>query len=273
MSFFKKFIQKTFLPTKSIEETKNTLDSYVESCFSFDFQELGDERNWNQIPEAIAIAEAGNTGSIAKAIELAEALQEKLIDFDFSYSWLGNLYLMQERYDDALNVVTKGLNLAKSKYELCDQMAMIYFKQGKISEATKWWIICTVIQVKSKKFGIQNWVYLSEIADALELSEASLKLKQYSDDTQLSGNAKNHLNFITIRNGTESMKVAINLLVSKYLSPQQELIELCKDGLLCDSCSTRFTIDEVIKPSSRDGKHVVFTCPKCQVNCFYNTNP
>lgn len=240
-------------------------NDYIDSCFHFEFQELDDDRNALQIPEAKDIIDAGNMGRTNEAIQLAEAFKKKCPDYSFSYYWLGSLYLRQKRYDDAQNVVLEGINLAKSKSDLCNQMAEISLEIGDISEANKWWIRCTLLEIKKNNFGVVNFVYLSEIADALGLFNASRKLQSYADETGLESNAVRDLHNLTRLKGTESMKKAINILVSEYLRPSPELVTLAKEGIYCDLCKTRFTIDELSKPSIVENKYILFKCPKCKV--------
>lgn len=264
----------------TIKTIDQTGDAYIDSCFRFDFQQYKEDRDWSQIPEAIAIARAGNAGETEEGIRLAKELRNKYLDFDFCYSWLGNLYLRLNSYGEAYNAVSEGLRLARSKYSLCRTMGMIHLKVGELPEAVKWWIRSLVIRICAHKLNdVEILIYLSYVAEALGLDTECSILRRRADDInsggiRLSSQKANELYAWTRQWSSSSMKQAITLLVHEYITPEvdrklKELRKIAPNGVFCQDCKQRYKIEECKSPDI-DGEMIIFGCPKCRINIMYN---
>jgi tetratricopeptide (TPR) repeat protein len=212
------------LQPHALKTIAKTGDKYVDDCFHIGFQEFDEPRRWNEIPEAQAITGPGNAGRLEEALRLAKALQNKYPDFYYSYYWFAVLYRKQARYDSARSALTQGLEVCKSKYKLCQMMGDTEWETGNLPEAVKWWIKNIVIQVSVHNLDdYVSFLHLSYVAEQLGLPVASSRLRQYVDrirygEIRLNPDAANKLYTGTRRQGTESMKRAIDLLDREYLS-------------------------------------------------------
>ncbi len=209
---------------KSLKPVSRTGDAYVDACFHIEFQEFDDGRDWFEMPEAKAMTEAGNAGRVEEAIRHAEVLRDKYPDFYFSYHWFAVLYRKQGRYDDARKALGDGLRLSKSKYYLCQMYGDTEWELDNLPEAVKWWIKSIVVQVSTENLDdFVSFLHLSYVAEQLGLGSACSRLRQFVDririgQIRLNGDAANKLYAATRRQGTESMKRAIDLLDREYFS-------------------------------------------------------
>lgn len=209
------------LPTKKIAKTG---DPYVDECFEIGSDELYEDRDWFNMPEAKAIPEAANAGQIEEALRLAEELRRKHPDFDFGYYWFAVLYQKQRRYEDARKYLMEGLHSAKSKQGLYTAMGEMEWELQHVSEAVKWWIKSVAVQVGSQyATDYVAFLHLSYVAEALGVQAACLQLRAWVDrirtgQIRLTGQAANEFYLATNRQGTTSMRYAIELLYKQYLS-------------------------------------------------------
>jgi len=209
------------LPAKRIAKVG---DAYVDECFQVDSDELYEDRDWVNIPEAKAIAEAGNAGQIEEALRLAEELRRKHPDFGFGYYWFARLYRKQRRYDDARTYLMEGLRSAKSKQILYAEMGEIEWELQHLSEAVKWWIRSAVVQVGSQyATHYVPFLHLSYVAEALGIPAACSQMRVWVDriaggQIELTAQAANAFYLAGDGQGTTSMRHAIELLYKHYLS-------------------------------------------------------
>jgi HEAT repeat protein len=209
------------LPMKRIAQTG---DPYVDDCFRMDFDELYDERDWFEMPEAKAVPDAANSGRADDALGLAQELVRKHPDFYFGYYWLAVLHRKQKRYDDARQSLLDGLRSARSKQSLCTGMGEMEWERRNLPEAVKWWIKSVAVQVGSQYVtDYPAFLQLSYVAEALGLGDACSKLRSWVDrlragGVRLNAEAANPLYLATSRQGTRAMRVAVELLEKQYLS-------------------------------------------------------
>jgi hypothetical protein len=271
MGWFKKF----FLNKKTnatAPEKQN--ESYLESCFKIDFEELPDDRDWGMIPEAIAIRDAGNRGRTDEAIRLALKMRNKMPDFDFPYNWLGRLYCDKENTGKAREIVLKGLKQARTKVLLCNRMGMIYLEEQNILEAVKWLIKSAVLQLHSSNYLTETWPYLIVAANALGLEQASRKFRQLSRELILTGRPAAIIRSqIGFSQEKEKIAKAIASLGDSNLwnnvySPR--LKELAQNGVYCNSCNRRYKLEECINPPEIcEGNSIIFKCPTCRIEILF----
>lgn len=172
---------------QSSHSEPDSLSSYATSCIEVVLEELDDDRDWSNMPDALAIIEAGNSGRTEEAIRLANGLREKTPDFDFSYNWLANLHLSQHDPDSAFNVIEDGLVRAKSKILLCIRMGDVYLAKSNIMEAAKWWIRSAILQDRFDRFKAEMWPYLAVVADAAGFVDVVTLCEKQSAGLRLSG--------------------------------------------------------------------------------------
>jgi tetratricopeptide (TPR) repeat protein len=253
MSFWKKLFGK--VGKRKGQNIRNDTDkklnvemepdmAFVDDCFRMDFQEIYDDRRWETIPEAKAIPQAANTGNIPKALEHASELQAKYPDFFFSYFWMNHLYLRQKRFEEAREVLIKGLSVAKGKSALCDAMGDTEWELGNLMEAVKWWIKSVFICFKTKTFDDPGpFLYLSYIATELGLGKVGVSMTQITDSIRslsvsLSTNATNKLrSAINSQSGKSlhSLRLAFEQLSREFLKQEQPKPAISQ--LQCESCS------------------------------------
>ncbi|NLI19946.1 MAG: molecular chaperone DnaK [Clostridiales bacterium] len=213
------------LPIKKIAMTG---DPYVDNCFQIDFDEFYEERDWFNIPEAKAIADAGNAGLIGEALRLAADFRQEYPDFYFCYYWFAILYRKQKRYDDARKSLMEGLHFAKSKESLCAKMGDVEWEVHDLHEAVKWWIKSIVVQLGSQYATDDDaFLYLSYVAETLGMIGVCLKLRSWVDrlrfgQIRLNAQSANDIYLATSRQETSAMRLAIELLDIYYLNEQKE---------------------------------------------------
>jgi tetratricopeptide (TPR) repeat protein len=189
-----------------------------------DFDELYDERDWFEMPEAKAVPDAANSGRADEALGLAQELVRKHPDFYFGYYWLAVLHRKQKRYDDARQSLLDGLRSARSKQSLCTGMGEMEWERRNLPEAVKWWIKSVAVQVGSQyATDYVPFLQLSYVAEALGLGDACSELRSWVDrlragGVRLNAEAANPLYLATSRQGTRAMRVAVELLEKQYLS-------------------------------------------------------
>lgn len=272
-----------------IRTIDRTGDAFIDSCFHFDFIVLDEVRDWSQIPEAAALVKkanesifSGHPGKVKEAIILAEELRKKYPDFDFCYAWLGELYLHLNSYGEAQKAVADGLRLARSKDHLCEKMAMIHLKVCELDEAVKWWIRALVIEISARKQNnIETLLYLSYVAEALELDIECQALRNEVDRISTSGfrlasDIVQNLSALSQASGSPSLKRAIALFVREYISVEsdrrlEELRRAAPKGIYCKDCNTRYSVEQITwhdigGPGSRS---IFYRCPTCQCNLAY----
>jgi HEAT repeat protein len=213
------------LPLKKVAKTG---DPYIDDCFTIDFEEMVEDRDWFKISEAKAIPDASNAGLIDDALHLAEELRKQQPDFYFSYYWLGVLFRKQKRPIDGRKILLEGLNLCRSKQSLCTALGDLEWEQHNLSEAVKWWIKSVAVQVGAQyvtDYGA--FLHLSYVAEGLGIGVACLELRDWVDrvrsgQIRLNGQAANEFYGATSRQGTPAMRLAIELLEKNYLSKPEE---------------------------------------------------
>lgn len=215
-------IQSSTISLKIIPKTK---DTYVDDCFQVDFQEFEERGDWRDIPEAKAIPGKINEGKLDEALSLTQILQSKYPDFYYTYTSFARIYTKQGRFEDARISLLEGLQLAKSKHNICSVMGDIEWELGNLLEAVKWWIKSIYVQV-----GYQNqpdnfgpFLYLSYVAEQLDLHKTSSHLRLYVDrirpgQIRMNAEGANKIYATTKRQGSSSMKRAIELLDKECLS-------------------------------------------------------
>jgi hypothetical protein len=269
-----------------VKLTDKTGDDYIHSCFHFQFQQYKEARDWSQIPEAVAIPRTANSGQTNEALRLAEQFVKNYRDFDFGYYWLGNLYLQLGLYGPASKAVTEGLQLSKSKYSLCRTMGMIHLKVGELPDAVKWWIRSLVIRISSNELNdVEILIYLSYVAEGLELNSECLSLRKCADEIntsqiRLASEATNKLFGLARTCGSPSIKRAIALFVKEYIIPRTEkklqgFDALAPNGVYCAICKTRIPLKDCISPRvvhEGGARGIIFDCPKCRTTRVYRSD-
>jgi formylglycine-generating enzyme required for sulfatase activity len=163
--------------------TADQLAEYERNCLElFELRESGDQRRWQDIPEARTIEAAANGSSDEEAIGLALTLRQKLPDYYFSHAWLVTLYARQGRLGESRKVALEGLRLATVKHDVCTSMGTAEWKAGNLPEAFVWWARSAALQVSSSALDdFVPFLYLSHVAEGLELPDVCLDLRAHSD--------------------------------------------------------------------------------------------
>jgi len=228
-----KLFKPKLIKIKTFPETD---DDYVDQCFKIEFQEFEENRDWFDMPEAKAVTESGNTGKIEEALILAKTMQNRHPDFWFPYFWRAILYSKKRNYKDVWKVLLEGLELSKSKFDLCAKLGNLEWELAEdLPEAIKWWAKSIVIQISAKEFLNRDasmarlrwndspFFYLSYVAEQLGLSRPFWKLRGYADQINIDKHCfipeEAEKLYAAVHNqGTVSIGKVIELLSEKYLS-------------------------------------------------------
>lgn len=158
-------------------------DDYVEDCFDLQWSERPDDRVVSDVLGAQAIVDVGNAGRTEEAIQLAQQLCTEQPDYWFSYCWLGILQRRERRFVEARRALQEGLQHAKRKYNLCEQLGELEWETNDLPEAVKWWIRCVVLQLEAATLSAHtSFLRLSYVADEVGLTETCRKLLDYVDE-------------------------------------------------------------------------------------------
>ena len=201
-----------------------TGDPFVDGCFQIDLQEQYDTRQWYDIPEAQAITKAANAGQTDEALRLAHALRQQQPDYAFPYFWLGLLYGRRREHGEARRWLEEGLRTARSKLTLCEGMGDLAWSQKDLPEAVRWWIRSVVIQTSTDNLSeFAPFLKLSYVAERLGLGGACAKLRRdvdriHSGAPRLNADAANELYAEAQRQGTASVRRAVEMLAAEYLA-------------------------------------------------------
>jgi hypothetical protein len=209
---------------RPIKALAPTGDPFVDGCFQIDLREQYDTRQWYDIPEAQAIAKAANAGETDEALRLAHAMRTQQPDYAFPYFWLGLLRGRRGEHAEARRWLEEGLKAARSKFTLCGGMGDLAWSQRDLPEAAHWWIRSVMIQASTDNLGeFAPFLKLSYVAESLGLAGACDQLRRHVDRImtgapRLNADAANELHFEAKRQGTASIRRAIELLVAEYLA-------------------------------------------------------
>lgn len=217
-----------------IPQLTTTGDTYVNDCLQF-FEEIEEKRQWPDVPGAKGAVDAGNAVIEAdsinetkalEALRLADELRKKYPDFYFPYLWLANILRRKAQYDAARNALTEGLRLSRNKNSLCRALGQTEYEAGNLPAAVMWWIRCILTQIHDKTANQKDYAAaqdLSYVAAELGLTEASEHLLHLANrlggsGIRLTAGAAGKLNDAIRKQGTKSMKMAIEQLDKECLS-------------------------------------------------------
>ena len=210
---------------RAIRALAPTGDPFVDGCFQIDLRERYDTRQGHEIPpEARAIAKAANAGQTDEALRLAHALRQHQPDYAFPYFWLGLLHGRRGEHADARRWLEEGLRAARSKFSLCEGMGDLAWGQRDLPGAVHWWIRSVVIQASTDNLAeFAPFLMLSYVAEYLGLAGACAQLRRHVDRMstgapRLNADAANELYSEAQRQGTASIRQAIELLVAEHLA-------------------------------------------------------
>jgi len=202
-------------------------DSFVVSCFDFDFREEDDNRHWKEMKDLSEIywkemkeVYSGNTGICSKAIISLETALEKYPDYDVLYSWLGFCKRVLNGAKEARKIYLKGLKKSRTKAPLCGALGMLAFEENNLSEAVKWWIRSCAIQTVGKRYtnGF-SFLNIATIAKYLGLKDCYSKLLEQSKKIQnviFDASGERQRASIVQKQGNNSIKQAIEILCKDY---------------------------------------------------------
>ena len=164
-----------------IETPKPTKDAFVNECFSFDFDEQKETRNWNELPETASIPGLGNGPNPSAALTAIEDALKKYPDFGFLYGWKG--YVQQNRLRNrskAIEIYEEGLKHSLSKISLLDSLGQTYYEENKFDQAVRHWIQSCALQMGTQTFEYAHpFMMLSYVAEKLGMKrEANLLFAQ-----------------------------------------------------------------------------------------------
>ena len=168
----------------NIKAPPRTGDTYVDTCFQFDYEEFGDSRRWHEIPSMREIPDLAFMDK-KKALSVAEAALVENPDYSFLYYWIAKLRGELSYPGEPKNTFLEGLQKGCNKPMLCGGLAMWAFGQQNLAEAVKWWIQSCAIQMGCKlsndSFSLLNLAY---IAEGLKLPKCQTLLYQKAQALQ-----------------------------------------------------------------------------------------
>lgn len=158
---------------------------YVQECFDSRIVEAVDATHWSQLPGAREIAQAGNKKDWPTTGRLAVEFLKKQPHNGFAHFWVANAHMGLKQHDRARASLKQALSHATNKYMLCVLYGDLEREAGDIDEAVKWWIRSSMLQMRAQHLREHSpFLYLSYVAEALDLDNACFALRQKVDAIQ-----------------------------------------------------------------------------------------
>lgn len=207
-----------------IEVPPFTGDAYVDDCFTINYQELPDSRDWFSIKQIKEAQHYQWSGDMNKALEVMSKLVSEYSDFDIVYSWSAQVYRRMGNFSKAIEILEEGLDKAKLKGGLCGDLGSLYFEELQdLKNAVKWWIRSCSIQLGGGKADLAfSFLNLSAVVNPFPSMDIQrqwlLNQADRIDNRRTRFNEKglNDRHQMAINQGDQSMINAIRLLCSYY---------------------------------------------------------
>ncbi|NSW54125.1 MAG: hypothetical protein HPY85_16600 [Anaerolineae bacterium] len=157
----------------------HTGNAYIDSCFHLSYRQQTETRDWRMIPELADIPALVDRGERGLAMKKIQSALSQYPDFDFPYVWLGQLHLKALKPDAARKSYLDGMEHARSKIALTDQLGQLAWNTGSLAEAVQWWIGSCTCQVIGQMENAHPFLMLATIAsNAKHKKEAELLFQQ-----------------------------------------------------------------------------------------------
>ena len=203
-----------------IKTPPETGDSYIDSCFQFDFEEFSESRVWQEITPMKEIPFLADTNKRI-ALATAETALKQYADYSFLYYWIGKLRGDLNFPGEPKITYLEGLQKGRNKPFLCGGIAVWEFDRSNLAEAVKWWIKSCAIQLSCKLsndgFSLLNLAYIAEGLKLSNYHAPLLKEAQRIQNIRFDGVGANQRYRLAYDQGNTSIKSAIALLCDYYL--------------------------------------------------------
>lgn len=206
--------------SKRINVPKVTGDSYVDSCFQFEFEEFDEHRVWHEIASLKDIPLLAEEGDKKKALDVAEIALKEYPDFDFTYLWVGKLRASLGYSGEPPKTYFEGMQNSRSKLSLCTGMANWEFEHNNLAEAVKWYIKSCALQLGGKTdreaFPFLNLAYIAEGLYLTKYKTSLLKQVDRIQNIRFDAEGTRQRYQLAAAQGTISIQKAISLLCDYY---------------------------------------------------------
>ena len=208
-----------------IQTPKPTKDGYVSECFSFDFEEDIETRNWRNLPETVNIPALAMGPRPESALPEIEKALELYPDFLFLYVWKGYVYGTGiHNYPTARQFFEEGLEKSRSKISLLDQLGQWEHDHGEFHLAIMFWIKSCAVQLSTRQLDYAHpFMMLEYVAAILKLRKEANAL--WRQKCRIDNIALNYEGENLIRMGVRSLEIH-NVPLSKSVKMAIQI--LCK---------------------------------------------
>src|ERR1035437_5274845 len=120
----------------------------------------GGDAAFRHVPDAL------NARRHAEAGQMAQQVIADYPDLELAYCWVASAYSAAEEFGAARSILTRGLKIAKRKYNLCIRLGKVELDVGDIRAAMYLWIQGVHGQESiRKKDDHSPYLYLAYVAD------------------------------------------------------------------------------------------------------------
>ena len=197
-------------------------ENFIESIFTFDMEDQSDDRAYWKFPELEDIPDLFDKKQFSKIENILGAALANYPDYYFVYSWLSSSKEAQGDFENAKEILEKGIINSKNKTYLCGRMALLEYTHDDLEEAVRWWIRSGLLQIRRKEIDDeQSFLYLATIALLSEQHADYEKLKAYSSrgfhgSIDLNDNGQEKLKRKLNASNHKDIAGAVNHLVTEH---------------------------------------------------------
>ncbi len=209
----------------SLSASNSSEDVYVEQCLTPKFKEEEGQRRWDSDPEINIVLDPLNNGDYKTAYKEAERIVTKFSDCDFIYDYWGTALMRMGDFDQARQVLNRGLDNAKEKYTLCNTLGELELEAGNIKTAVYWWAQAVHCQQSLKGYTSDLWpyLYLHYAADSMGLADIAKAFitrvdQMRAGQIRLDQPTANNLRNLARKGKSYDIEKVLKELGSKYLT-------------------------------------------------------
>ena len=140
-------------------------DKQISDYFDIDFDHVKENRDWKTMETLNLVPGLVKENRLDEALKILDDQPQSLNDFDFIYAWKAFVYQKQQEFDQAEEILFKGIKNAKAKNLICDRLGYLYYEIGAMENAVKWWLKSVLVMTQSKaSFLWEPFLYLAYTA-------------------------------------------------------------------------------------------------------------
>jgi tetratricopeptide (TPR) repeat protein len=219
------FLNRLFGNKQGTTASSSGDDVYVEECLTPKFKEEGGQRSSGSDPDIRKVLDPLNRGDPKTASEEAKKLVAKFSDCDFIYDYWGEALKRMGKFDQARQVLNRGLNSAEQKRTLCNTLGEVEWESSNIKRAVYWWAQAVHCQESFKGYPGDLWpyLYLGYVAYGMGLGDIGKAFTSCADEfragqIRLNPPTADKLRDLARKGKTPEIEEVLRELGSKYLA-------------------------------------------------------